>query len=119
MLFRLAASTLASQVRKGAQIAIGAGLPEEIARVFFECGRLRDVTFLVESGAVGGLPGSGAFFGAAFSPREIVSVAQLFARARRRLDAACLAGRTRSRPDRAVVWLPGRSLEASRSEEKE
>jgi len=90
VLFRLAAATLAGQVRKGAQIAIGAGLPEEVARVFFESGRLRDVTFLVESGAVGGLPGSGAFFGAAFSPREIVSVAQLFARCRRRLDAACL-----------------------------
>jgi propionate CoA-transferase len=90
VLYRLAAATLAGEVRKGARIAIGAGLPEEVARVVFQCGRLRDVTFLVESGAIGGLPGSGAFFGAAFSPREIVSVAQLFARSRRRLDAACL-----------------------------
>jgi propionate CoA-transferase len=90
VLFRLAAATLAGQVRKGARIAIGAGLPEQVARVVFECGRLRDVTFLVESGAVGGLPGSGAFFGAAFSPREIISTAKLFERCRRRLDATCL-----------------------------
>ena len=90
LLFRLAAFTLASQVKKGARIAIGAGLPEEIARVVFESGRLGDVTFLVESGAIGGLPGSGAYFGASFSPRELVSTAQLFARCRRRLDAACL-----------------------------
>jgi len=90
LLFRLAAFTLASQVRKGARIAIGAGLPEEVARVVFESGRLGDVTFLVESGAIGGLPGSGAYFGAAFSPRELVSTAALFARCRRRLDAACL-----------------------------
>ena len=90
LLFRLAAFTLASQVRKGARVAIGAGLPEEVARVVFESGRMGDVTFLVESGAVGGLPGSGAYFGAAFSPRELVSTAQLFALCRRRLDAACL-----------------------------
>jgi propionate CoA-transferase len=90
VLFRLAAWTLAGQVRKGARIAIGAGLPEEVARVVFESGRLRDVTFLVEGGAVGGLPGSGPYFGAAFSPREIVSTAKLFALCRRRLDAACL-----------------------------
>lgn len=90
VLFRLAAWTLAGQVRRGARVAIGAGLPEEIARVVFEAGRLADVTFLVESGAVGGLPGSGPYFGAAFSPREIVSTAQLFERCARRLDAACL-----------------------------
>jgi propionate CoA-transferase len=90
LLFRLAAWTLAGQVRRGARIAIGAGLPEEIARVVFEDGRLGDVTFLVESGAVGGLPGPGAYFGAAFSPREIVSTAKLFERCRRGLDAACL-----------------------------
>jgi propionate CoA-transferase len=90
LLFRLAAFTLASQVRKGARVAIGAGLPEEVARVVFESGRLQELTFLVESGAIGGLPGSGAYFGAAFSPRELVSIGKLFERCRRRLDAACL-----------------------------
>jgi len=87
---RLAASTLFSHAGKGAEVALGAGLPEEVARVVFECDRLNDVTFLVESGVVGGLPAPGAYFGSAFSPRAIVSTAQLFKRCYRRLDAACL-----------------------------
>ncbi len=87
---RLAASTLFSHVGRGAQVAIGAGLPEEIGRIVFECDRLNDVTFLVESGVVGGLPAPGAYFGSAFSPRAIVSTAQLFKRCYRKLDAACL-----------------------------
>lgn len=87
---RLAAATLASAVSKGAQVAIGAGMPEGVARIVFESGRLGDVTFLVESGIVGGLPAPGAYFGAGLSPREIVSTAELFRRCETRLDAACL-----------------------------
>jgi len=87
---RLAASVLFSHVNKGAEVALGAGLPEEVGRIAFECDRLNDVTFLVESGVVGGLPAPGAYFGAAFSPRAIVSTAQLFKRCYRKLDAACL-----------------------------
>ncbi|MFI5399244.1 MAG: malonate decarboxylase subunit alpha [Candidatus Binatia bacterium] len=87
---RLAASTLLSHVEPGADVVLGAGLPEEVGRVVFECGRLDDITFLVESGAVGGLPAPGLYFGAAFSPRAIVSTAQLFKRCYRKLDAACL-----------------------------
>jgi propionate CoA-transferase len=87
---RLAAVTLFSHVGKGAEVALGAGLPEEVGRVVFECGRLNDVTFLVESGVVGGLPAPGAYFGAAFSPHTITSTAQLFKRCYRKLDAACL-----------------------------
>jgi propionate CoA-transferase len=51
---------------------------------------LDDLTLLIESGTVGGLPAPGAYFGAAFSPRDIVSTAQLFKRCYRKLDAACL-----------------------------
>ncbi len=87
---RLAAATLAAHVTKGAEIALGAGLPEDVALVIYECGRIADVTFLVESGVVGGLPAPGAYFGAAFSPRAILSTAQLFKRCYRTLDAACL-----------------------------
>jgi propionate CoA-transferase len=39
---------------------------------------------------VGGVPAPGPYFGAAFHPREILSTAQLFARCRSHLDAACL-----------------------------
>ncbi|MBI3785347.1 MAG: malonate decarboxylase subunit alpha [Deltaproteobacteria bacterium] len=89
-LHRLAAATLSAQTRRGARVAIGAGLPEDVGRIFFECGRLDDVTFLVESGVVGGLPAPGAYFGAAFAPREVISTAQFFKRCYRGLDAACL-----------------------------
>ncbi|HSP97263.1 MAG TPA: malonate decarboxylase subunit alpha [Candidatus Dormibacteraeota bacterium] len=88
--YRLAAETLLAEVPRGGVVAIGAGHPEEVSRVVFEQGRLDDVTFLVESGVVGGLPAPGVYFGAAFSPRAILSTAQLFKRCERRLDAACL-----------------------------
>lgn len=87
---RLAATTLATAVRKNGTVAIGAGMPEGVARIVFESGRLDEVTFLVESGVVGGLPAPGAYFGASFAPREIVSTAELFQRCERGLDAACL-----------------------------
>ncbi len=87
---RLAAMTLVAEVSEGSQVAIGAGLPETVARAIFEGGGLDAVTFLVESGVVGGLPAPGAYFGAAFSPREIVSPAEIFRRCRPSLDAACL-----------------------------
>jgi propionate CoA-transferase len=87
---RLAAATLGANVDRGAEVALGAGMPEDVGRVLFEHGRLADVTLLVESGVVGGLPAPGAYFGAAFSPKAIVSTAQLFKRCYGRLDAACL-----------------------------
>jgi acyl CoA:acetate/3-ketoacid CoA transferase len=87
---RLAAATLASHIEKGADVAIGAGMPEDVGHVLFEQGRLNDVTLLVESGVVGGVPAPGAYFGAAFAPSEIISTAELFKRCYRKLDAACL-----------------------------
>ena len=87
---RLAATTLVASVAKGAFVAIGAGMPEGVARAVFEAGRLGDVTFAVESGVVGGLPAPGAYFGASLAPRELVSTAELFRRCERGLDAACL-----------------------------
>jgi len=87
---RLAAATLFTHIDRGAEVALGAGFPEELGRIIFDCGRLNDLTLLVESGAVGGLPAPGAYFGAAFAPHSIVSTAQLFKRCYRKLDAACL-----------------------------
>ena len=87
---RLAAATLLANVRKGAYVNIGVGLPEEVAGAVFEAGRLDDVTFLVESGVVGGLPAPGVYFGAALCPRRIISSAEMFALCYARLDATCL-----------------------------
>jgi propionate CoA-transferase len=87
---RLAAVTLRGQVARGADVVLGTGMPEDVGGVLFEHGGLNDLTLLIESGTVGGLPAPGAYFGAAFSPRAIVSTAQLFKRCYRKLDAACL-----------------------------
>jgi propionate CoA-transferase len=89
-LARLAAVTLVTHVSKGAYVNIGTGLPEEVPRIMFEAGRLRDLTFLVESGVIGGLPTAGIFFGAALCPEQIVSSAELFRLCNARLDATCL-----------------------------
>ncbi|RIL04927.1 MAG: hypothetical protein DCC71_12230 [Proteobacteria bacterium] len=90
VLARLAAATLAAELARGAHVAIGTGLPEDAVAALHESGRARDFTFLVESGAIGGVPASGPYFGASFGPKQIVSTAELFARCRARLDAACL-----------------------------
>jgi len=87
---RLAAATLSAELERGAHVAIGTGLPEDAVAALFESGRADEFRFLVESGAVGGVPAPGPYFGAAFGPKEIVSTAELFARCKGRLDAACL-----------------------------
>jgi propionate CoA-transferase len=87
---RLAARTLLEQVRPGAWVNIGVGHPEQVARVVYEAGRLSEVTFVVESGVIGGLPAPGAYFGAALCPEQIISSAEMFARCYERLDATCL-----------------------------
>jgi len=90
VLARLAAATLVAELERGAHVAIGTGQPEDVVAALFESGRAEEFTFLVESGAVGGVPAPGPYFGASFGPKEIVSTAALFARCERRLDAACL-----------------------------
>jgi propionate CoA-transferase len=90
VLGRLATTTLIANVPKGAVVSIGTGLPEEVPPVVFTAGLLDDVTFLVESGIVGGLPAPGVYFGAGLCPQEIISSAQLFTRCAARLDATCL-----------------------------
>ena len=87
---RLAAATLLTNVRQGAYVDIGTGMPEGVARVVFEAGRLGDVTFLAESGALGGLPAPGLYFGASLSPEQILSSAEIFKLVYRKLDAVCL-----------------------------
>jgi propionate CoA-transferase len=87
---RLAAATLAEHLAAGDQVNIGTGLPERVCRILFENGLHEQVTLLVESGPVGGVPASGLYFGASFSPRAILSSAEMFARTAERLDATCL-----------------------------
>lgn len=87
---RLAAATLCAATRRGAHVSIGTGLPEEIPAAVFAAGGLERVTFLVESGPLGGVPASGVYFGASIAPRKILSSAEMFRFCAERLDAACL-----------------------------
>lgn len=87
---RLAVSTLVDNVKRGGSVVLGTGMPEEVGVALFENGQLDRYTLMVESGAVGGLPAPGGYFGGAFSPREIVSPAEIFKRCYEHLDAACL-----------------------------
>ncbi|MFZ5572411.1 MAG: hypothetical protein ACOZF0_18580 [Thermodesulfobacteriota bacterium] len=89
-LARLAASVFTRHVKKCSNIIIGVGLPEEVARLIYEGGLFPDVTFMSETGVVGGMPAPGVFFGAAVNPKEIMSSAQVFHLCYDHLDAAIL-----------------------------
>jgi propionate CoA-transferase len=89
-LARLGARTFCGLSRPGALVNIGVGLPEEVCRVVFEAGLTDDVTFMSETGVLGGLPAPGVFFGAAVCPREMVTSTEVFRRAYRELDTTIL-----------------------------
>jgi len=89
-LARLAASVFVEHARKGDYVDIGVGLPEEVSRLLFRSGAMKDITLLNESGVFGGLPTPGIFFGAAVNPEEIISTKEAFERIYTRLDAAIL-----------------------------
>jgi len=89
-LARLAARALFDRVGEGARVSIGTGLPEEVAARAAAGGALGALTFVVESGVIGGLPAPGVFFGASLCPERIGSSAELFALCDERLDATCL-----------------------------
>lgn len=87
---RLAAETLLAHVPPRGRVNIGTGLPEEVAAAMVEAGWHDRVTFLVESGPVGGVPAPGVYFGAAIHPERLVSSAEMFRMTGERLDATCL-----------------------------
>jgi propionate CoA-transferase len=89
-LARLAASIFTRFVKKCCNIIIGVGLPEEVARLIHTGGLFEDVTFMSETGVIGGLPAPGVYFGAGVNPREIISSAQIFHLCYEHLDCAVL-----------------------------
>ncbi|MFO7557655.1 MAG: hypothetical protein R6X10_02405 [Desulfobacterales bacterium] len=89
-LARLAASVFTRYVKKCSNIVVGVGMPEEVARLIYEGGLFKDVTFMSETGVVGGLPAPGIFFGAGVNPKEIMSSVQVFQLCYDHLDAVLL-----------------------------
>ena len=60
------------EVRAGDIVNLGIGLPEMVASVAAQTGRLGDFTLTVESGPIGGVPASGLSFGCSHFPEAVI-----------------------------------------------
>ena len=60
------------EIQRGEIVNLGIGLPEAVAAIAAETGRLEEFTLTVESGPIGGVPASGLSFGCSSYPEAVV-----------------------------------------------
>ncbi|MSR66545.1 MAG: acyl CoA:acetate/3-ketoacid CoA transferase [Pedosphaera sp.] len=60
------------EIRRGDMVNLGIGLPETVATIAAEAGRLEEFTLTLESGPIGGVPASGLSFGCSHFPEAVV-----------------------------------------------
>ena len=75
---KVIARRVAQELRKGDAVNIGFGISANVPRVLLEEGRHGDVTWVIEQGAVGGVPLLGFEFGCAANAEAIVPSPQQF-----------------------------------------
>ncbi len=87
---RSAAAQFAKIGHPGMHVINGYGLPIVVGRFVDAGGLTKDVRFLIETGAYGGVPAPGLFFGTALNPDRLTTSAEMFRYCADHLDVTVL-----------------------------